>query len=136
MVSRLVDVSFEVGEGLCRDILCLVRWVGVRHAVGLSGVGKRPGMEMREGCPRTRGPVVSCWWTPSSDKHSPCGMGSARFLEMLCCRKVSRVPDCGERSYPGDDGTGARSNGGEDDADGEENVGLARKLLPVTWNPV
>jgi len=35
--SRLVDASCEVGEGLCRDILCLVRWVGVRHAVGPSG---------------------------------------------------------------------------------------------------
>ncbi|KAJ7803368.1 hypothetical protein B0H14DRAFT_3487414 [Mycena olivaceomarginata] len=31
--SRLVDASCEVGKGLCRDILCLVRWVGVRHAV-------------------------------------------------------------------------------------------------------
>jgi hypothetical protein len=47
-----------------------------------------------------------------------------------------RVPDRGEQSYPGDDGTGARSNGGEDDADGGENVGLAQQLLLVTWNPV
>jgi hypothetical protein len=29
--SRLVDASCEVGEGLCRDNLCLVRWVGARH---------------------------------------------------------------------------------------------------------
>jgi hypothetical protein len=50
--SRLVDASCEVGEGLCQDILCLVRWVGVRHAVGPSGVGERPRTEMREG--RTR----------------------------------------------------------------------------------
>jgi hypothetical protein len=47
--SRLVDVSCEVGEGLCRDILCLVRRVGVRHAVGPSGVGERPRTETREG---------------------------------------------------------------------------------------
>jgi hypothetical protein len=83
-----------------------------------------------------RGAVVSCWWTPSSDEHSPCGMGSTGFLEMLCCRKASRVPGRGKRLYPGGDGTGARLNGGEDDADGGENVGLARKLLPVMWNPV
>jgi hypothetical protein len=93
-------------------------------------------METGEGRPRAKGPVVSCWWTPSSDEHSPCGMGSAGFLEMLCCRKASRVPDRGEQLYPGDDGTGARSNGGGDDADGGENIGLTRKLLPVTWNPV
>jgi hypothetical protein len=80
--------------------------------------------------------VISCWWTPSSDEHSPCGMGSTGFLEMSCCRKASRVPDRGERSYPVDNGTGARSNGGGDDADGEENVGLAQKLLPVTWSPI
>jgi hypothetical protein len=42
----------------------------------------------------------------------------------------------GNRSYPGDEGVGARSNGWGDDADGGENIGLARKLLPVTWNPV
>jgi hypothetical protein len=29
--SQLVDVSCEVGEGLCRDNLYLVRWVGARH---------------------------------------------------------------------------------------------------------
>jgi hypothetical protein len=34
--------------------------------------------------------------------------------------------------YPGDDSAGASSNGGGDDADGGESVGLARKLLPVT----
>jgi hypothetical protein len=50
MVSpRLVDVSCEVWEGLCRDILCLVQWVGIKHAVGPSGVGERPRTEMREG---------------------------------------------------------------------------------------
>jgi hypothetical protein len=38
MVSpQLVDVSCKVEDGLCRDILCLVRWVSVRHAVGPSG---------------------------------------------------------------------------------------------------
>ena len=52
--SRLVDASCEVGEGLCRDILCLVRWVGVRHAVGPSGVGERPRTETREHRPGAR----------------------------------------------------------------------------------
>jgi hypothetical protein len=47
--SRLVDVSCEVGERLCQDIFCFVRWVGVRHAVGPSGVGERPRTETREG---------------------------------------------------------------------------------------
>jgi hypothetical protein len=50
------------------------------------------------------------------------------------CRKGA--PDRGEWSYPGDNGAGARSNGGGDNADGGENIGLARKLLPVMWNPV
>jgi hypothetical protein len=54
--SRLVDASCEVGEGLCRDILCLVQRVGVRHTVGPSGVGERPRTETREG--RTRS---YCW---------------------------------------------------------------------------
>jgi hypothetical protein len=50
MVSpRLVDVSCEVGNGLCQDNLCLVWWDGVRHAVGLSSARDRPGMEKREG---------------------------------------------------------------------------------------
>jgi hypothetical protein len=51
-------------------------------------------------------------------------------------RRRKGVPDRGEQSYPGDKGAGARSNGGGDDADGGENIGLAQKLLPVTWNPV
>jgi hypothetical protein len=63
-------------------------------------------------------------------------MGSTGFSEMSRHRKASRVPDGGERSYPGDDGAGARSNSGGDDANGGENIGLARKLLLVTWNPV
>jgi hypothetical protein len=49
---------------------------------------------------------------------------------------ASRVSGHGAWTYPSDDGTGARSNGGEDDAHGGENIGLAQKLLPVTWNPV
>jgi hypothetical protein len=50
---RLVDASCEVGEGLCWDILCLVRWVGVRHAVGPSSVGEHLATDTREGCPCT-----------------------------------------------------------------------------------
>jgi hypothetical protein len=50
MVSlRLVDASCEMWERLCRDILCLIRWVGFKHAVGPSGVGERPRTETREG---------------------------------------------------------------------------------------
>jgi hypothetical protein len=49
-------------------------------------------------------------------------------------RRESRVVGYG--LYPGDDSAGASSNGGGDDADGGENVGLVQKLLPVTWNPV
>jgi hypothetical protein len=56
----------------------------------------------------------------------------ARWLRAI--GRESRI--VGERSYPGDDGAGARSNGRGDNADGGENIGLARKLLPVTWNPV
>jgi hypothetical protein len=44
----LVNASCEVGNGLCQDILCLVRWVGVRHAVGPSGARDRPGTERGE----------------------------------------------------------------------------------------
>jgi hypothetical protein len=127
----LVDVLCEVGDRLCRDILCLVRWVGIRHVVGLSGA--------RE-CPRTE-----TWMT--GERSYPVG-GHRVTTNTVCvveapgcwrcrvCGKVSRVPGHGERSYPGDDSTGARSNGGEDDADGGENIGLAQKLLPVMWNPV
>jgi hypothetical protein len=53
------------------------------------------------------------------------------------------VISCGRRVVRGlreswivENGTGARSNGGGDDADGGENIGLAWKLLPVLWNPV
>jgi hypothetical protein len=47
-------------------------------------------------------------------------------------RKARESWIVGHRSYPGDDGAGAGSNGGEDNADGGESVGLARKLLLVT----
>jgi hypothetical protein len=96
-----------------------------------SGNGNEGRSSMRQG----RGPVVSCCRTPSSDECSPC-VGSAGFLEMSRRRKVSRVLDRGERSYPGDDGAGARSNSRGDNVNGGENIGLVRKLLLVTWNPV
>jgi hypothetical protein len=54
-LPRLVDASCEVGDGLCRDIVRLIRWVGIRHTVGLSGARDRPGTETREGCPRAKG---------------------------------------------------------------------------------
>jgi hypothetical protein len=86
--SRLVHVLCDVGERLCRDILCLVRWVGVRHTVGPSGVGERPRMEMREGC--TCWGDSYCWRTLSSHERSPRGM---RFVgcRRSRCRKASRT---------------------------------------------
>jgi hypothetical protein len=48
-LPRLVDASCEVGDRLCQDILCLVRWVSARHTVGPSGARDRPGMEERGG---------------------------------------------------------------------------------------
>jgi hypothetical protein len=77
----LVDASFEVGDRLCRDILCLIRWVGVRYAVGPSSVRDHRGMEKRGGRPHIV-PVVSYCWMPSSDEHCPCGMRSAGSLEV------------------------------------------------------
>jgi hypothetical protein len=87
-----VDASCEVGDGLCRDILCLVRWVGVRLAVGPSGARDRSETERRGGRPRAMG---------EDQSHSLCGMGSTGFLEMSRCRKVSRVPDRGEQVVSG-----------------------------------
>jgi hypothetical protein len=46
-------------------------------------------------------------------------------------KKGSRVQDSGERLYLGDNGAGASSNGGADNVDGGESIGLALKLLPV-----
>jgi hypothetical protein len=46
-LPRLVDTSCEVGDGQCRDILCLIRWVGVRHGVGPSGTRDCLGTENR-----------------------------------------------------------------------------------------
>jgi hypothetical protein len=54
-LPRLVDTLCEVGDRLCQNILCLVQWVGMRHAVGPSGARDRLGMEKREGRPRTTG---------------------------------------------------------------------------------
>jgi hypothetical protein len=51
-LPQLVNVSCEVGDGQCRDILCLVRWVGVRHRVGPSGARDRLETENRGGRPR------------------------------------------------------------------------------------
>jgi hypothetical protein len=45
-------------------------------------------------------------------------------------RRESRIMGFG--SYPGDNSAGASSNGGGDNVDGGESVGLAQKLLPVT----
>jgi hypothetical protein len=104
MVSpQLVDVSYEVGDGLCWDNLCLVRWVGVRHAVGPSGARERPGTETREG-PRAKGgdrsyPVaghrvvtntVRVWGAPGSWRCHVIGrrqesriVGNGRIWEMM-----------------------------------------------------
>jgi hypothetical protein len=149
MVSLgLVDLSCEVRDGLCQDILCLIQWVGVRHGVGPPGARDRVETEKKGGRPRIAPwegiGCINDYWTLHRDVRNPCGMGSTGLVRWRCiyrgslvatrCRKG--VSGRGERSYPGDDGAGARSNGGEDGADGGENIGLAWKLLPVTWNPV
>jgi hypothetical protein len=69
MVSpRLVDASCEVGDGLCRDILCLIQWVGVRHCLVQGIVQEQKG-----------GEVISYCRTPSSDEHNLCGKGRPPF---------------------------------------------------------
>jgi hypothetical protein len=103
--------------------------------------GGRPRIAPREG--------ISCiddYWTLHRDVHNPCSMmwygkHQSRSLEKHI-RRVARPPCVvgrsqksqivGNGSYLGDDGAGASSNGGGDDADGGESVGLARKLLLVT----
>jgi hypothetical protein len=77
-LPRLVDALCGVRDGLCRDILCLVRWVG-RQAHGrsvrcerLSGNGKEGRSSMHHG----RELDVSY---PSSDERNPCGMGRLPF---------------------------------------------------------
>jgi hypothetical protein len=64
-------------------------------------------------------------------------MGSAGFAgdayvegRVVGRRREFRIVGYG--SYLGDNIPGASSNGGGDNADGRESVGLARKLLPVT----
>jgi hypothetical protein len=59
-------------------------------------------------------------------------VGDAYAEGRLPAAKAPRSQIVGYRSYLGDDGAGASSNGGGDDADGGENIGLAWKLLPVT----
>jgi hypothetical protein len=91
-LPRLVDMSCEVGDGLCQDILCLVRWVGVRYMVGPSGVIQSLGTEKRGSCPRVApregtsrilllGRVVMnticvVW----GDEHNPCVIGSTGLV--------------------------------------------------------
>jgi hypothetical protein len=54
-LPRLVDALCEVGDGVCEDILCLIRWVGVRHVVGPSSARDCPGTEKREDRPHATG---------------------------------------------------------------------------------
>jgi hypothetical protein len=122
------------GNSLFQDILCLVRWVGVRHAVGPSGTRDRPGTERRRGHPHTTGrdglyPVAghrvvtnTMWY---GEHQSRCVRGGSNR------RKVSESRIVGYGSHLGDDGAGASLNGGGDDVDSGESAGLARKLLPV-----
>jgi hypothetical protein len=49
---------------------------------------------------RGRGPVVSCCWTLSSDKHNPCGMRGAGSLE-TCMQRVVESPGCGGTAVSG-----------------------------------
>jgi hypothetical protein len=88
-LPRLVDVSCEVGDRQCRDILCLIQWVGVRHGVGPSSVRDRLEMENRGLSTRRttggdRSYPVDDYWTPSSDVHDSCGKGSAGLIRRRC----------------------------------------------------
>jgi hypothetical protein len=56
----LVNVSCEVGDGLCRDIVCLIRWVGARHAVGPSGAINCLGTDKRSSIHRAVGGDQLC----------------------------------------------------------------------------
>jgi hypothetical protein len=107
--SQLVDASCEVGKGLCRDILCLVRRVGVRHAVGPSSVGERPRTETRECRPH------SCWW--AEQRRAQCAV-ERRFVG--CKGHVVGVKNpwvVAYKSYLCDDVQERAQNGGGDDAD-------------------
>jgi hypothetical protein len=98
-------------EGLCRDILCLVRWIGVRHAVGPSENGN-------EGRSYASGDRSYCWWTPSSDEHSPRGTRSTGSLDAE--GRVVGIENpwvMAYGSYPCDDGAGASPNSKGDDVD-------------------
>jgi hypothetical protein len=70
-LPRLVDALCEVGDGQCRDILCLVQRVGVRHGAG-------PVQEIvwewkiGGGCPRAPWEGIGCilsmiYWTLCGD---------------------------------------------------------------------
>jgi hypothetical protein len=108
---RLVNVSCEVGHRQCRDILCLVQQVGIRHGVGPSGApqeGISCILSMITGCR-----VVTCsMWYGTRQSCSLEMHYTEGCLPATHCRKGSRVPDRGERSYPGDNGAGASLNGG------------------------
>jgi hypothetical protein len=89
-LPRLVDASCEVGDELCQDILCLVRWVGVRHAVGPSSVRDCLGTEKRGGRPCATGgdrsyPVVGCRVVMNAIRVV---WGAPGLLEM-CIRRVA-----------------------------------------------
>jgi hypothetical protein len=137
-LPRLVNVSCEVGDGLCQDILCLVRWVSIRHAVGPSSARDRPGTEKRGGHPRATGgdqsyPVAGrqvvtntvcvVWGVPGSWRCRVVGRCQESRIMGNGCIRVTIVQERGRIA-------------GETMQSGGENIGLARKLLLVTWNPV
>jgi hypothetical protein len=79
----LVDVSCEVRDRLCRDILCLVQWFGVRHGVGPSGARDCPRTENKGGRPRVPR-VGTCHILITGCLRNPCGMGSAGLICWRC----------------------------------------------------
>jgi hypothetical protein len=87
-LPRLVDGSCEVGDRLCWDILCLVRWFGVGHGVGPSGARHRLEMEKRGGhpcvAPREGIGRIDDYWTLRSDVCNSCGMGSTGLVRWRC----------------------------------------------------
>jgi hypothetical protein len=104
-LPQLVNALCEVGDEQCRDIICLVRRVGVRHGVGPSGVRDCLGMENRGRLSMChgRGSVVSMiYWTPCDDVLC---VGRASLVRWRCvCRGWLHI--VGRLESPGSWGTG------------------------------
>jgi hypothetical protein len=87
-LPRLVDASCEVRDGLCRDVLCLIRWVSVRHGIGPPGGRDHLETEKRGGhlriAPREGISCINDYWMLCRDVCNPCGMGSTGLVHWRC----------------------------------------------------